>query len=63
MYPYTRLEDGAAARGVVLNPAQHIADEYLLREIEGEVYLFVQHKSGDYFYGGCMPQWYVFRRE
>jgi len=22
----------------------------------------VQHKSGDYFYGGIAPHWYVFER-
>ncbi len=64
IYPYTLLKDGtSAARGMVLNPSHHIAEAYLLREIEGETFLFVQHKCGDYYYGGVMPRWYVFRRE
>ena len=64
IYPYTLLEDGTYdARGMVLNPSLHVAEAYLLRQIEGETYLFVQHKSGDYVYGGVPPQWYVFRRE
>ncbi len=64
IYPYTLLEDGTpSTRGLVLNPSLHVAEAYLLREIEGETFLFVQHKSGDYYYGGKAPQWYVFRRE
>ena len=64
IYPYTLLEDGtSSARGMVLNPSLRVAEAYLLRELEGETYLFVQHKSGDYVYGGVPPQWYVFRRE
>lgn len=64
IYPYTLLEDGtSAARGMVLNPSLHVAESYLLRELEGETFLFVQHKQGDYIYGGVTPQWYVFRRE
>lgn len=63
MYPYTRLEpETDAARGVVLSSSLHVAEAYLVRVIEGETYLFVQHKSGDYFYGGKTPGWYVFRR-
>lgn len=63
MYPYTRLENVTSdARGVILSPSLHVAEEYLLREIAGETYLFVQHKSGDYCYGGLTPSWYVFRR-
>ncbi|MBQ9151979.1 MAG: MerR family transcriptional regulator [Clostridia bacterium] len=63
LYPYTRLEDATPpVRGVILTPSNHLAEEYLLREVEGETYLFVQHKSGDYYYGGQAPHWYVFRR-
>ena len=63
IYPYTLLENGTAhARGLVLNPSLHVAEAYLLREIKGEMYLFIQHKSGDYCYGGKIPPWYVFRR-
>jgi len=63
IYPYTRFQEGSSsARGAVLSPSLHIAEEYLLREVEGETYLFIQHKSGDYYYGGRRPGWYVFRR-
>ncbi len=66
--PYTRREDEAASdtevlgAGVILNFAQATAEAYRLRPIGGEVYLFVQHKSGDYIYGGREAPWYVLRR-
>ncbi len=50
-------------RGWILNDKETTAEEYLINEIEGTAYLFVQHKSGDYFYGGAEPQWYVFKRK
>lgn len=60
---YTRFDSPREGiRGAVLNPLLRIAEGYLIREIEGEDYLFIQHKSGDYMYGGRTPLWYVFRR-
>lgn len=49
-------------KNFVLNDKEATAEEYLIKEIAGREYLFVQHKSGDYFYGGAVPQWYVFKR-
>ena len=63
IFGYTRYEDASRpVRGAVLTLNNHIAEGYLLRELEGETYLFIQHKSGDYIYGGRTPLWYVFRR-
>ncbi len=63
IYVYTRYEDTSrSVRGAVLTRSNHIAEGYLLREVEGETLLFIQHKSGDYIYGGREPHWYVFRR-
>ena len=39
------------------------AEEYQIKSIDGKDYLLVQHKSGDYFYGGMTPHWYVFERK
>ena len=50
-------------KGVVLNDKEMTAEKYLLRTINGKEFLFVQHKSGDYFYGGQEPHWYVFERK
>ena len=61
---YTRYEIVSdTARGAVLGQELHTADEYLLREIVGEPFLFVQHKTGDYVYGGLPPKWHVFQRK
>ncbi len=61
-FTYARYENPTAmAQGAVLDPKQQLAEAYFLREVEGETYLFVQHKSGDYIYGGRTPIWYVFR--
>ena len=49
-------------KGLVLNDKEMTAEEYQIKSIEDKDFLFVQHKSGDYFYGGMMPHWYVFER-
>ena len=50
-------------KGAVLNSRDMTAEEYQIKLINGKEYLFVQHKSGDYYYGGMTPYWYVFVRE
>ena len=49
-------------RGFIINQQQETAEGYLLRELEGVPYLFIQHKSGDYIFGGMEPKYYVFRK-
>lgn len=50
-------------KGFVLNDSEMTAEEYIIKNINSKDYLFVQHKSGDYFYGGMTPNWYVFKRK
>ena len=50
-------------KGFVLNDKEMTAEEYQIKSIDGKDFLFVQHKSGDYFYGGVTPHWYVFERK
>ena len=50
-------------KGFVLNDKEMTAEEYQIKSISGKDFLFVQHKSGDYFYGGMTPHWYVFERK
>ena len=50
-------------KGFVLNDKEMTAEEYQTKSIDGKDFLFVQHKSGDYFYGGMTPHWYVFIRK
>ena len=49
-------------KGFVLNDKEMTAEEYQINFIKGREFLFVQHKSGDYFYGGMTPNFYVFER-
>ena len=49
-------------KGFVINDREMTAEEYQIKNFDGTDFLFVQHKSGDYFYGGKTPRWYVFKR-
>ncbi len=60
-YVYTRTE-GGEHRGVVIRHMEQVAEAYEIRHVGDADYLFIQHKSGDYMYGGFTPAWYVFRR-
>ncbi|MBQ9745811.1 MAG: MerR family transcriptional regulator [Clostridia bacterium] len=50
-------------RGFILNRMLHTAEKYVIREIRGEKYLIVEHKSGDYIYGGEIKYYYVFKKK
>ena len=50
-------------KGFILNDKEMTAEEYQIQSINGQEFLFIQHKSGDYFYGGMTPHWYVFKRK
>lgn len=61
--PYTRfLRPTSEGQGAILNKDRQVAEVYRLTEVDGEVFLFAQHKAEDYYYGGRKPVWYVFRR-
>ena len=49
-------------KGYILRKWNQTACAYKLCEINGEEYLFIEWKSGDYIYGGLEPQYYVFTR-
>ena len=50
-------------KGLVLNRTDMTAEEYIIKSFDGKEYLLVQHKSGDYAFGGMEPYWYVFERK
>lgn len=50
-------------KGFVINENKKTAEAYEIKEIDGKKYLFVEHKSGDYLYGGAKPSRYVFVKE
>ena len=47
----------------VLDDKRMTAERYEIKNIDGNEYLFLQHKSGDYSYGGCEPMLYVLKRK
>ena len=49
--------------GVVLDPEEEFAQHYRIFTEQGEDYLIMEHKSGDYSYGGEINCYYVFRRK
>ena len=49
--------------GVLLNPTMGVAEHYEIRRVEGEDYLIVEHKSGDYLHLGKVFCHYVYRRK
>ncbi len=59
---YTATPDGPTD-GTLIDPLSAVAEQYILRTLDEEEYLFIQHKTGDYIYGGLSPSYYVFRKE
>lgn len=49
--------------GYLLDQKNEIAEAYTIRRIDKADYLFIEWKSGDYLFGGKIPQWYVFGRK
>lgn len=39
------------------------AQHYVIKNIDGKDYLFMEHKSGDYSFGELKPYYYVFKKE
>ena len=49
--------------GVVLDVAMEFAQHYRIFTERGQDYLIMEHKSGDYSYGGVINGYYIFRRK
>ena len=50
------------SKGVIINQKIYTASEYTIKQIDGNEYMFVEWKSGDYVYGGKVYGYYVFKR-
>lgn len=50
-------------KSCIMNIVDKVAAHYTIKNIDGSDYLFMEHKSGDYFFGGLQPHYYVFKRE
>lgn len=50
-------------KGTIINPVDKTASRYEIKEIDGEEYMFMQWKSGDYTYGRLQePYYYVLKK-
>jgi bla regulator protein BlaR1 len=45
--------------GYIIHPADRTAARYIVKDIDGQKYLFMQWKSGDYVIRGERPWYYV----
>jgi bla regulator protein BlaR1 len=50
-------------KGVLMHSGDHTASRYIIKEIDGSRYLFVEWKSGDYIIRGQKPWYYVYTFE
>ena len=53
-------QDFKWTKGFILNTNYKTASAYTIKEIDGKKYMFMEHKSGDYSFGGRKPRYYVF---
>ncbi len=55
------------SKGVVIDKKIETVEHYTIKKFnvggKTETYLFLEHKSGDYFYGGKVNVYYVFKKE
>lgn len=49
-------------KGKIINPIDRTASDYIIKQIDGETYLFFEWKSGDYTCLGRTPSYYVLRK-
>lgn len=54
------MQDFKWTKGFILNTEYKTASAYVIKEIDGKKYMFMEHKSGDYCFGGRKPYYYVF---
>ena len=47
----------------IINLHRTTAAAYIIKEVNGTEYLFIEWKMGNYIYGGMRPEYYVFKRE
>lgn len=49
-------------KGAIIDKSERVAEHYFIRRINGDDYLFLEHKSGDYKYKKEILVHYVFKR-
>lgn len=48
-------------KGAVIDKHNQTASKYIVKTFNGQKYLFVEWKSGDYIFGGYKPDYYVYK--
>lgn len=49
-------------KNIVIDKDDKLSSEYIIKNIDGETYMFFQWKNGDYAYGGRRPEYYVMKK-
>ncbi len=49
-------------KGLILDKQDKTASKYEIKEIDGQTYMFLEWKSGDYVFRGLNPQYYVLKK-
>lgn len=49
-------------KGLILDKHDKTASKYEIKEIDGQTYMFMEWKSGDYVFRGLNPKYYVFKK-
>ena len=50
-------------KGYIINNSEKLAQSYVIKNINGNEYLFMEHKSGDYSFANHKPYYYVFKKQ
>ena len=50
-------------KGLFIHSGDKTASKYIIKEIDGSVYMFFEWKSGDYTLRGLKPKYYVLKKE
>jgi len=50
-------------KGLVLSSSSKTASRYILKEMDGSIYMFFEWKSGDYTIRGMKPHYYVLKKD
>ena len=49
-------------KGIVVNKSDKLSSEYVIKNVDGQTYMFFQWKSGDYAFGCRKPIYYVLKK-
>lgn len=67
----TKFKDGSLveseeiywSQDVIVNQYEDTVSKCIIKEIEGETYMFYEFKNGDYIFNGARPLYYVMKKQ